>query len=204
MKKSLIITSALLSATVLVGAGFSAWYFEVDQTASKTITGTVTTHPVSEASSVLTLNNDVSTFVLDLDQGAPHSDAANEGIKITAGSEEELDLGFTFAVTLTNDEQNHVDDFVATYSVAITLDPVLASYVEADGRATDVEITSKAITGSTDKTVTFTVTSLPITFEYVNKPSNKAEVEAMNTAIQGIAGNPVTIELSVTADCPHN
>lgn len=132
-RKLLVILIPVLATSVLVGAGFGAWYF--NSTAVTPVDGKIGVSITNKTTTTGTLSSDLETATLVLDQGGSTSENANdvhkhiwverEGTKISA-----------FTISFKIDEDSAValaeSRVMGQLTVVANVNETLAKYVDVD------------------------------------------------------------------------
>lgn len=165
----------VIGGAVIVGSGFSAWYFN-EATVSASTTGTGKVEELIDTG-VLTLNHE--TFHFTLDQGGKENATdVTKGISITEGT-----LTFTYV----GDKGYENSVFAASKTLSYTYTFALSSENAALLNYIELSETTGSF-NAVDGTQTNQTVDIPAII-YKDKPETAAEYKAMIDALNGSAGH---------------
>lgn len=172
----------VIGGAVIVGSGFSAWYFN-EATVSKSTEGTGTVEGLIDTG-VLTINHETFTFTLD-QGGRENATDATKGITITEGQ-----LSFTYVGDKGYENSVFAQEKTLSYTYTFALssdNDALLNYIQL-AETTGSFTASEGV--QTNQTVDFPA------LIYKDKPETAQEYKAMIDALNGGAGHDYSTVLS--------
>ncbi len=132
LRKLTALLAPTLGLVAVVGAGFSAWYFGVDDIAN-TVNMDVELTELADGTGKITVNNSGVTLKLVLDQGGfVNKDDVTKGISVVNTSNEDAvvsDLAANYTIPESDYNELNSAGTLPTITTTITIPSALASYV---------------------------------------------------------------------------
>lgn len=197
-RKILSIALPLVGAAVLVGSGFSAWYFGDVQTV--TSVGTVEVTPTVDG--VLSVKDSITSFKVVLDQGGiVNATNRDKGISITKTDGTALsEIAGVYTMSTDQASAFAISNLKVTLHADVTLSGGAETYLEVktEAVASDVTFTSytEAVEIAVNTSTTDKVNSL-LQFKENQKPQNVNDYETMKTAL---ANAQITVSFTATVE----
>lgn len=197
MKKGLKIILPVLVCLLLVGSGFSIWYFTGEANKTGSISGNVDVTDPSALVSTLTIKeageednlfdydtdgatkNNISALAITLDQGANKTSPAE---LIYFGTNTKTSIDLVFVATISGDSSRLA---TARFDVNVSLTTELDEYINAIFVATvGAEGENGVVTSTVGDTKTITIyRTLSFQYEEDMKPESSQEYDDMVTAL---------------------
>ncbi len=216
LRKLTALLAPTLGLVAVVGAGFSAWYFGVDDVDS-TVNMDVELTELADGTGKITVNDSGVTLKLVLDQGGfANKDDVTKGISVVNTSSDDAvvsDLAASYTISESDYDELNSAGTLPTITTTITIPSALANYVTVKNSAT---WTKGADTTTGDKTFVRT-SSFPLSpsgneyvvdlnvdmnttdgvnelFQYVTgkKPTNTEAYNSMSTALATVGDITIT------------
>ena len=213
-RKLLVIIITVLATSVLVGAGFGAWYF--NSTAVTPVDGKIGVSITNKTTTTGTLSSDLETATLVLDQGGSTSENASDVTKhiwVERGGTKISAFTVSFTIPEISATALAESSVKGQLTVAATVNTTLAKYVAVDttkwnvtkdmmfGEGDDLTTNWTRTVSETNMVYTLTLSVLESTgegspFKYteknaesgkLGKPTTVTEYDAMKAAIGTMA-----------------